>query len=142
VSEDEVFVKRFAKLERTLRKLRNVAATTWEEYSNDEGLQDRAERNLQIAAQICIDIGNHIIAINGFRPPETYSDIFVVLGERGVISEDLAVTFQKIAGFRNILVHDYIEIDQKLVFDCLQHLDDFRLFVQKVTHWLYPAPGE
>ena len=142
MSEDEVFVKRFAKLERTLRKLRNVAATTWEEYSNDEGLQDRAERNLQIAAQICIDIGNHIIAINGFRPPETYSDIFVVLGERGVISEDLAVTFQKIAGFRNILVHDYIEIDQKLVFDCLQHLDDFRLFVQKVTHWLYPAPGE
>ena len=142
MSDDEVFVKRFAKLERILRKLRDVAAATWEEYSNDEGLQDRAERNLQIAAQICIDIGNHLIAINGFRPPESYSDIFVVLREEGIISEDLAVTFRKIAAFRNVLVHDYIEIDQKLVFDCLQHLDAFRAFVQKVTHWLYPPPGE
>lgn len=122
--------RRLMKLEQTVRKLKEIATYSWEDYNQNEGLKDRAERNLQLAAQSCIDLANHLIADLGFRSPLTYAESFTVLREEGIISPDLAETMQKIAGFRNILVHDYLEIDQQIVYATLNKLQDFREFAQ------------
>lgn len=122
--------RRLMKLEQTVRKLKEIATYSWEDYNQNEGLKDRAERNLQLAAQSCIDLANHLIADLGFRSPLTYAESFTVLREEGIISPDLAETMQKIAGFRNILVHDYLEIDQQIVYTTLNKLQDFREFAQ------------
>ena len=124
--------RRLIKLEQTIRKLKEISTYSWEEYSQNEGLKDRAERNLQLAAQSCIDLANHFIADFGFRVPLTYAESFVVLREEGIISPDLAEAMQKITGFRNILVHDYLEIDQQIVYATLSKLQDFQEFVNSV----------
>ncbi|MGI6587257.1 MAG: type VII toxin-antitoxin system HepT family RNase toxin [Peptococcia bacterium] len=124
--------QRLMKLEHTVRKLKELAAYSWTEYSQDEGLQDRAERNLQLAAQACIDLANHLIAEYGFRSPLTYAESFDVLREEGIIPPDLAENMQKIAGFRNILVHDYLKIDQQIVYSTLNRLQNFQEFAQCV----------
>ncbi|MGQ9558073.1 MAG: type VII toxin-antitoxin system HepT family RNase toxin [Desulfurispora sp.] len=136
VVDREVVQKRLLKLEQTLRKLQKLSRTSWEEYTQNEILQDSAERNLHIAAQTCIDIGSHIIAERGYRPPSSYADIFTVLHEEGLIPEDLAGTMRKIAGFRNILVHDYLDVDPQIVYTCLQRLEDFQRFAEHVLNWL------
>jgi len=41
-----------------------------------------------------------------------------------------------VVGFRNILVHDYLEIDNKIVYLSLQHLDDFGEFAKHVYNLL------
>ena len=132
VVDRERIEQRLMKLEQTVRKLKEIATYSWAEYSQDEGLRDRAERNLQLAAQACIDLANHLIADYGFMSPLTYAESFVVLREEGIISPDLAENMQKIAGFRNILVHDYLKIDQQIVYATLNKLQDFQEFAQCV----------
>lgn len=84
------------------------------------------ERKLQLAAQACIDLGNHLISHFGFETPKDYKEIFEILAKEGVISKNLCSNMKKIAGFRNILVHDYLSIDVRKVAEVLSSgLDDF-----------------
>lgn len=52
-----------------------------EEYKRDRIAQAVVERKLQLAIQICLDIGSHIVAEQGFREPEDNKDVFVILNE-------------------------------------------------------------
>nr|WP_276538666.1 DUF86 domain-containing protein [Dehalobacterium formicoaceticum] len=124
------------KLEQAVRKLKVIAEYSWNDYQNDDSLQDRAERNLQVAAQACIDIANHVIADHGFRTPVGYGDSFLVLEEEGVISPDMAEKMRMIAGFRNILVHDYLDIDDRIVFKSLSNINDFIEFAKQIYRLL------
>ena len=134
--DEEKVEKRLLKLEEAVRKLKEIAQFPEEEYHQNEGLRDRTERNLHIAAQACIDIANHIIADKGYRTPQGYADSFEVLMEEGIIPSDLAAKMKMIAGFRNILVHDYQEIDDKIVYSCLTNLQDFKQFAEYVYRLL------
>lgn len=84
---------------------------TQDELEDSDVLLTYVERKLQLAAQVSIDLGNHLIAYFGFETPKDYKDIFEILAKEGVISKDLSSNMKKIAGFRNILVHDYLSID-------------------------------
>lgn len=134
--DDKIIDERFKRLEKCLIKLNNARNTPYEDFINDEDLQDQVERNLQIAIQICLDIGNHIISALGFHPPETYSDIFEILGKENIIPVDFAQKIKTMAGFRNILVHDYIKVDNKLVFESLQKIDDFKKFAEYIFDFM------
>lgn len=136
VVDRKTIERRLLKLEKSLRKLKELSRFSWDEYIKDEGIQDRVERNLQIAAQICIDIGSHIIADREYRAPYGYGDIFTVLLEEGLLPEALAGTMKQIAGFRNVLVHDYLEVDPKIVYESLKIMDDFKRFAEYVVTWL------
>ncbi|MDA8212796.1 MAG: DUF86 domain-containing protein [Clostridia bacterium] len=124
--------QRLMKLEQAIRKLNEIAKFSREEYRNSEALKDRAERNLQVAAQACIDISNHIIADKGFRTPQGYADSFAVLLEEGILPAKLVERMKMVAGFRNILVHDYLEINDNIVYDSLKNLNDFKEFAKRV----------
>lgn len=63
----ETIERRLLKLEQFLLKLNELSSLSWEEYIRNEGVQDRVERNLQLAAQVCIDIGSHVTADRGYR---------------------------------------------------------------------------
>lgn len=136
VVDKEKVEQRLMKLEQAVRKLREIAAQPWEEYAASEALRDRGERNLQVAAQACIDIANHIIADKGYRTPQGYADSFVVLQEEGIIPIELADKMKMVAGFRNILVHDYLEIDNEIVYQSLNHLQDFGEFAKCIYELL------
>lgn len=136
VVDREKVEQRLVKLEQSVRKLREIASQSWNEYSSSEALRDRAERNLQVAAQACIDIANHIIADKGFRTPLGYGESFTVLEQEGIIPLALAEKMKMVAGFRNILVHDYLEIDNKIVYASLSSLDDFVQFAAHVHRLL------
>lgn len=136
VVDRETVERRLLKLEQTLRKLKELSEVSWDDFIRDESLRDRAERNLHVAAQVCIDIGSHVIADRGYRTPHSYADIFTVLYEEGLLPESLAGTMKLIAGFRNILVHDYIDIDPKIVYDNLKNTGDFKKFAEYVVTWL------
>ena len=135
----EVIEARLKYLEDTIRKLYAISAVELEEFLSRDDLQDRAERNLQVAIQCCIDIGNHTIAATGLRAPNDYGDIFRILDENQIIGHDLAETFVKMAGFRNILVHVYISIDLRRVHQGINMLSDFEEFAKAIVAWLQKA---
>jgi uncharacterized protein YutE (UPF0331/DUF86 family) len=72
-------------------------------------------------------MGNHVIADENLGVVTSYRDIPTILEEKGYIPVELRETWIAMIGFRNILVHDYTDIDQKLVYDALKNqLDDFQ----------------
>ncbi|OGG09725.1 hypothetical protein A2781_00930 [Candidatus Gottesmanbacteria bacterium RIFCSPHIGHO2_01_FULL_42_27] len=72
-----------------------------------------------------------------FRPAQDASESILILGEEGVIEKDFAKHFSKIAGFRNILIHEYLKIDYKIVADNLnKYLADFEKFARQVAKYL------
>jgi uncharacterized protein YutE (UPF0331/DUF86 family) len=54
-----------------------------------------------------------------------YSDIPNILAGQGLFDAELREKWLRMIGFRNILVHEYLEIDRNIVFDVLhRHLRD------------------
>jgi len=130
--------RRFARLERSIAKLRQITEdVSYDDYVGDTFLQDVVEHNLQIASQIVLDVSTHIIAEQGWEAPDSYEQATVILGRHGVIPPTLVERLHGMAGFRNILVHGYLEVDQGIVFTAAtDHLEDYELFVAAVIAWL------
>lgn len=133
--DHKVISSRLKKLEKCVQKLRTVATVDKKKFLKDEDLQDKAERNLHIAIECCLDIGNHIISALGFRTPKDYEDIFQILGEEKIIPREFSQSLRGIGGFRNILVHDYLDVDLSKVYDHLQKLKDFNRFAQYISEF-------
>jgi uncharacterized protein YutE (UPF0331/DUF86 family) len=80
-----------------------------------------------------MDIANYLIAQLGLAAPDEQENIFVVLGREGIIPTELARHMAGMVRFRNILVHDYLEIDSSLVYSNLAaELEDFDQFTQQI----------
>lgn len=109
----------------------------FETYLNNKLIRRTVERTLQIAIEACIDIGQRLIAEEGFRTPENNRDVFTILNEEEIVPNDLLPTLLNMCGFRNLIVHDYARIDDAAVFGVLKHrLGDFDRFAQAVVEFL------
>jgi len=71
-----------------------------------------AERFLQLAIEACFDIGEHWIVDNELGTPDSYREIPQILFEKEKIDQNVAESWMTMAGFRNVLVHDYVKIDR------------------------------
>ena len=121
-----------------LRSLQDVDAQT---YSENLLIRRTVERTLQLGVQASLDIGQHIIAQEGFRTPDDNKDVFVVLSEENVIPAELLPDLIRMARFRNLIVHDYARIDNLIVHSILRHrLGDFDRYAQAIVHYLETRP--
>ena len=77
-----------------------------------------ADHAIQLSIQICIDVGAHLIAELGLEAPSDYRGIFKSLRPAGLDAE-LAQRLADAAGMRNVLVHDYLEVDDEAVWGLL-----------------------
>lgn len=91
-----------------------------DKFTTDPFIHGAAERYLHLAIESLLDIGNHIISDQGFRKPETYTDIFQILAEQHIIPPELLKELEGMAAFRNILVHDYLRLDLEKIYHFIQ----------------------
>ncbi|MEW6233559.1 MAG: DUF86 domain-containing protein [Chloroflexota bacterium] len=112
-----------------LKHLRALAQVDKERFVSDPDKTGAAKYYCLVAIETCIDICNHIISAERFRAPLDYADAFTVLGEEKVFPQEFTRTLEKMAGFRNRLVHVYAQIDDHLVYEFLRaRLGDFDKF--------------
>jgi len=93
-------------------------------------------REFQIAIEACLDIAAHIISEKGWKSPEKYRDIVDILVKNKIIPEDYGRIFKKIIAFRNIIVHEYLEVDLKIVYQNLNKLNELREFAHYIENFL------
>ena len=121
-----LLLRKLAELEEYLKQIRDYANITIEQYSSDWRIQRIVERTLQIMIETCVDIAGHIISDRGYRIPNSYAATFRILYENNKLGKDLFETMEKMAKFRNIVVHNYDEVNAAIVVNILRrHLDDF-----------------
>ena len=83
--------------------------------------------------EACVDIAQHVCAAEGWGPPANNGDAMRVLGRHGVLDPDLADRMRQAVGFRNVLVHEYVEVDDAVVVTRLNDLADVEAFVAAVA---------
>jgi len=133
---------RLLRLESVISELVRLGQTDPEQFRQEASSMWSVERGLQLGAEILLDIGNHILVAEYGVSSSEYRDIFKRLAERKVISSSLAERLGGLAGFRNILVHDYLDLDRERVLENLRRAPrDFSEFACEIRDWLEGRPG-
>lgn len=114
-----------------LRAFRDVEEA---EFVREPALHHLAERYLHLAVEACLDLANHWIAEASLPTPDANRDTFTVLESAGEIPPGLAERLRGWAGFRNILVHEYLAIDHAIAYRAIRdELDD----LSALAAWAY-----
>ncbi|MEA1904542.1 MAG: DUF86 domain-containing protein [Candidatus Hadarchaeota archaeon] len=125
------------KLEEYTRLLKKYQAHDLEGLKEDPTLRGATERYFETALECILDIGGMIISMEGLRKPDKYREIIEILGDEGILSREFVERFAPAAGFRNILVHMYAEVDVEKLYEHLQKdLKDFDVFARQVAKYL------
>lgn len=132
-----VVLRKLSGLDMYLKQMREFAGMTIQAYNADWRTQRIVERTLQMMIETCADIANHIISDRCMRAPTGYADTFSVLLENAVINPELSTIMEKMAKFRNVVVHQYEGVDTEIVIAILtKHLNDFERFRGAILSYL------
>ena len=127
--------RRLIALRRAVSVLRGHAGCTPQQLRTDIDRRWAIEHGLQLSAQAALDVATHLASALGFDPM-TYGSSIDCLVEAEVLPANFGDRFRRIAGFRNVLVHGYLDVDLDLVTQILsERLDDFEEFARHVERW-------
>ena len=126
----EVVRRRLEQLGEYLTILERYRRYDLEAFLADPERYGSAERFLQLAIEATLDMGSHVIADDNLGSVERSRDIPRRFREHGRITDDVEQRWIRMIGFRNILVHQYLEVDRAVVHDVvcnrLQDLAEIR----------------
>lgn len=133
----ERILTRLDTLERYERELREVVPASFEEYLSRLEARRACERVLQIAVECIIDLCHLFVTGLRLGLPGEEDDLFDKLETAAVVSPGTAATLRKMKGFRNILVHEYGEVNDRIVFRTAgDAAKDFPTFRQEILQAL------
>ena len=122
-----------------LAALRRHTGVSPQSLRADSDLRWTVERGLQLCAQNALDIASHVASAVGLDPT-TYGSSIDCLVEANVLPAPFGERFRGVAGFRNVLVHGYLDVDLDLIAGLLNDsLNDFEVFAGHVERWLGEA---
>lgn len=131
--DKEVLEAKIAALIRCVHRVKSQGILSLEDLEKNIDKQDIIILNLQRAVQICVDIGNHILLDYDTETPATMAETFRKLAQNKLIPQSVADNLSRAVGFRNIAVHQYENLDCKIIYAIItSHLDDFRNFASEI----------
>ena len=135
-ADRRVVDRHLAALRQALSALRGHAGVSPQSLRADSDRRWTIERGLQLCAQNALDIASHIASASGLDPT-TYGSSIECRVRADVLPPAFGEGFQSVAGFRNVLVHGYLDVDLDILATVLaRHLDDFDEFARHVERWL------
>lgn len=128
MTDKDLVAKKLAAIETAVAQLRSLARP--EAIRTDIREERFVEHTLQIAVQAALDVASHVVSDDRLGEPDTNKELFDLLVKAGKLPASLASTLRDMAGFRNVIVHGYDDVDLGVVEDVLRnHLDDLLQFV-------------
>ncbi len=122
------------KLDKYVDELKNLSKQSLSEFKDDKIKQAAVERFFQMSIEVVLDISSMIISQENLEKPDNYRKMILALGKSEILENDFAENFANIAGFRNILVHQYTNIDVEIVYKKLKEkLEDFDKFARQIA---------
>ena len=101
-----------------LRKIAQITGA--DSFGKDPFLAGSAERYLQVAIQAVLDSCNHIVADQGLEAPSEYRQVAEIMAEQKVLPARLSKRIGAMIGLRNILVHEYLKVDRRIVYNVIK----------------------
>lgn len=142
MTDERVILEKLESLRRCVRRVEAKCPDQVEALLDDWDRQDILTLNLTRAVQLCVDIAAHLIASGETAPPDTMAGAFEAMHRAGLLSAALAGRMKGAVGFRNVAIHNYREIDWRIVHSiCREHLGDFQAFARAVLQVIEPLEG-
>lgn len=138
MTDEDLVAKKLAFIETCLHELHSVIRP--EEVLQDLKSRRFAEHTLQLAIQASLDAASHIVSDSRLGEPRTNKELFDFLATGGWITKDLAQALRRMAGFRNIIVHGYLDVDPQILEDVIRnHTGDLVAFVSAIRARMVPG---
>lgn len=119
---NEIILNKKISIERRISQIRAYYAMPSDTpFESDYLRQDAIAMNLQRIAELTIDIANHLIKSKKLGLPQDSADSFVLLHRANVISADMMRNMKGMVGFRNVVVHEYQQMDLSIMKDVIEH---------------------
>jgi len=136
--DSNVVLKRIGRIRKCVATLETIRRTHSEkQFLSDEMAQAAAERNIQVAIQSVLNICNHAVPDMKLEVPDEEKQAFQILAIHKMIPVRLAKTLTSMAGMRNVLVHEYLEVDHTRLYAIMKdRLDDFETLIKAVLKLL------
>lgn len=130
-------ISKLERLDEYFGYLKDIQKVNKKSFLTDYHFYGLAERYLQLAIEVIIDIGKLIIVSENLKRPEDNGDIISIMADNKILAKKSSEKLIGIVNFRNILVHDYEKIDREIVYKKLQkNLDDFSDFKKNIIKYL------
>jgi uncharacterized protein YutE (UPF0331/DUF86 family) len=137
VVDPDIVARRLLALNESLTELARPEAGDATALTASSMLRAAVERWLQVAIEACIDVASHAIASEGWPPPSTGREAFLILAQHGRVPGELAQRLGLAVGLRNLLVHDYARIELTVLAHTVRHdLADLRDFAKLAAEWI------
>ena len=135
--DETLILRKLGELDEYCRQIKEYSKITVIQYSGDWKVQRIIERTMQMMIETCVDIAGHIISDKGYRIPKSYADTFRVLHEEQILTGKLFAALEKMAKFRNVVVHHYDKVDAEIVVGILRRdLKDFTGYRDAIVNFL------
>ncbi len=132
----DIIKERLQEIDENLKILAELKGLDREKFKNDPKIFKLAEHCLQISIQALLDICQYIIASSNLQRPRDNQETIEIIAANNIIPVDFANRILPMAGLRNLLIHEYLEIDLDKIYQHLQNLDDFRTFQKHIIAYL------
>ena len=134
--DPEIVRRHLLALDQAIQNLRRHAGATLERLRSDQDERWIVERGLQVCAQNVLDVATHLVAAAG-RDAQDYTAAIDQLVGLGVLPGEFTARLRGLAGFRNVLVHAYLDVDLARLCRVLnERLDDLGEFARLVQDYL------
>lgn len=118
-----------------LAVLRTRAAQDRQRVLTDEVLLSATKYRFVTAIEAVLDVAHHLLASELWGPADSSADAVRLLVRHGVLDPDTGERMARATGFRNVLVHGYAEVDDRLVVAQLDSLQALQSFADRVRGW-------
>ena len=133
----ELVTRKIVHIGGDLEELRKLGSPGLEAYLADPYKEILAGRFLDRMVSRLIDINYHVITGSGHPPPRDYYDSFTELGKMGILEPKFASGIARAAGLRNLIVHEYDEIEPEKVFEAIRSaLADLPVYLKAVLSFI------
>jgi len=129
-----IIMKRVEEIEKHLERIGPFASLSYEAFLRDLIAQDVVEYNLFQVVNHLIDIFQHIVVDEEFGFPETSYEAAQILFKKGILSQEDLEIFKQMVGFRNVVGHDYVNLNKDIVYRILTHGEkDVRALLTRIV---------
>ena len=130
-------LNRLVQLEENIHELENIWKTIDDSKFSEGKLSEWGLRyGLFESIQIVIDIACHLVAKYNLGNPQNYRECITLLKKYNYIAKDVAQNLEKMIGLRNLLVHEYADINMEELKNLLHQLNDFKKFIQEIREYM------
>ncbi len=133
-NEEDVVLAKIAIMKKCVATINDIQQATILPWM----AEDLSVLNLQRAVQAAIDLAHVVIAKYGLGLPSDYGQSFDILTRHNVVDLEISKILKKMVGFRNISVHEYQQINGKIVQSIIEHhLDDFEVYYTQIYKFVF-----